>query len=1093
MPSSRQGLNTVFTSVEHDGQPNSTVTNSPSGPESATRQLEEHRIRGAAKPRETRRPARSPTMESDAIMASPVEISRRSSRFGPAEKSTMTPASSSSLDSELKGALYQYKSSAVDLATIQHQYNTLTHDEQEQTKERARWSKYSDSFPAIREDQARNLKVIERARKQSQIQIDQAKQEGENAINTIARIIFTTSIGSRAPESADTAATIGPSVNKHSEEVIGLKEQITSLKRELSHCQASHEREIADLRKELLRSIGVTANESVRINKLTDLAAEQESIKARLDKLSANKMDNIKVELESKLDKQSASMSQSLKAEIINELQPRLKAEIINELQPRLTESIKACYKPELEKLNGSVTTQITANLESQLKELDCLKSAMSTSDSAIATMKSEVSELSESIYTVVEYHKAIKDPFQTMVRESKARDQTVKQIAGQQDTQGSALQLLNDKISEIQDTLNGYEHLRSLGEDNKSRIENYKEELSTEQRSLRAQLDELHERQQASLVMVSRTDCQTPNTISEGEAAPLERLNRIDEHIKKLHSTLEAKEKVETDRDEAISKEIGQVWDSFLQLEKDIKKLAEESAEKESLGSTSLEQVVHDVKKLSHDHLDQAEKCAQLCTAMEQLATDVKTLSGTVNGRAENWSNLNGAVTLPNEARQQLDQLCSDQSSTSAALEQMKADMERLNASLSSMSDMSVPQNRPYQNTPTPPQTNNEDEVQPKIEALESKVDYFEMQINDKVKAMEYTLSSHGSRFNNMTTEPLIMSVVHTLQQLYPLQTLQINQNCLKQELSALKQELSLVLSLVQKQGETDGTVKQGFLDLQQETHNLKQEIHSLTTHQDLATQYPKPGILEIKKDLFNLTSKFDQLAQKSQVEEDIHKLVEKADTQAKHQTRSLEELQHNLHEFQASVVASRGTIEQDLSALKEKIETLERGSQGQAGRDVEELGQKFCDFEKTVTICKETIEQQLSGLKDSVESQADNQRRLEEKLNTQCQSYMEEAVDYVKKIDIRVEDLEKVSADVGKDVVGIQSDSDQGPVKMIPKRSTEAFRDGSLDRPRQKRKLAHLDDNSDSHWSEQSQQTASPSSRIKRGRRRPSRMRAD
>ena len=1055
-------------------------------------------------------------MESDAIMASPVEISRRSSRFEPSEKSTVTPASSSSLDTELRRALYQYKSSAVDLATIQHQYNTLTHDEQEQTRERARWSKYSDSFPAIREDQARNLKVIERARKQSQIQIDQAKQEGENAINTIARIIFATSIGSRAPESADPAATIGPSVNEHSEEVIGLKEQIASLKREFSHCQASHEREIADLRKELLRSIGVAANESVRINKLTDLAAEQESIKARLDKLSANKMDNIKVELESKLEKQSASISQSLKAEIISELQPRLKAEIINELQPMLkaeiinelqpslTESIKACYKPELEKLNESVTTQITANFESQLKELNSLKSAISTSDSAIATMKSEVSELSESIYTVVEYHKAIKDPFQTMVRESKARDQTVKQIAGQQDTQGSAIQLLNDKISEIQDTLSGYEHLRSLGEDNKSRIENYKEELGTEQRSLRAQLDELHERQQASLVMVSRTDCQTPNTISEGEAAPLERLNRIDEHMKKLHSTLEAKEKVETDRDEAISKEIGQVWDSFLQLEKDIKKLAEESAEKESLGSTSLEQVVHDVKKLSHDHLGQAKKCAQLCTAMEQLATDVKTLSGTANGRAENWSNLNGAVTLPNEARQQLDQLCSDQSSTSAALEQIKADMERLNASLSSMSDMSVPQNQPYQNTPTPPQTNNEDEVQPKIEALESKVDYFEMQINDKVKAMEYTLSSHGTRFNNMTTEPLIMSVVHTLQQLYPLQTLQINQNCLKQELNTLRQELS---NLVR---ETDGMVKQDFLD-------LKQEIHSLTTQQHLANQHPKPGIvLEIKEDLFNLTSRLDQLAQKSQVEVEIHKLVEKANIQAKHQTRSLEELQHNLHEFEASVVASRGTIEQDLSALKEKVETLERGltnlsaqdnsffSQGQAGRDFKELGQKFCDFEKTVTICKETIEQQLSGLKDSVESQADNQRRLEENLNTQCQSYMEEAVDYVKKIDMRVEDLEKassfkkgesVSADVGKeDVVEIQSDSDQGPVKMIPKRSTEAFRDGSFDRPRQKRKLAHLDDNSDGHWSEQSSQpTASPSSRLKRGRGRPSKMRAD
>lgn len=1047
-----------------------TCDNTDAGPE--------YRIRGLAKPPETTRPANSPTMQVDAIMPSPIEVSRRSSRFEPSEKSTpqaqipagaMTPASGSSSDAEtFIRALFQFKSSVVDLATRQFRCDALTHDEQEQTRERARWSKYSDTFPAIREDQARALKATERARNESQVQINQAKQENAEAIDTIARIIFGTSIGSRDPDLAGSAIGAAVKEPKQSEEVIALNEQIASLKLEFSHSQNRHEREIADLREELLRNISLAdmklerkiADESVRVNKLAKLTADQESIKADLDKLSANKMDKIKAELESKVDEQSASMTQSLKADVINEL------------QPRLTESIKSCYKPELDKLNDSITTQFTAkqkSLENHLNELrtetiasiisevkpELDKSAVSTSNSVFATLKSEVSELSESICSIAEYHKVIKDPFQSMMRESKTRDQAVKQIVGQQEVQGSAMQQLNDEISKIRNTLSDYNYVRSLGEDNKSRIEVYKDELNTEQKSLKAQLDATENKiceqlQQLQASPVNSTGCQTPSTVSEAQAVPLsldQRLNRMDDNIRKLHSRFEAKEKVETDRDEAVSKEIGQVWNVLIRLERDIKSKAFQSP-----SSTSLEQVVDDVKKLGQDHQSQAEKCTQLYTA------------------------LNNTANSQHEARQQLDQLRSDQLSTSAALQQIQAELGMLNKSRASLSDFSDLRH-------TSPQINsviNDDHVQPKIEALESKVDYFDTQ----VKALESTLSSHSSRFNNLSTEPMVMGVIHALQQLYPLQALQYNQHYLKQEVATIKQE-----------------AKQQILD-------IRQEISKLITQQDQIEEHRKQ---ELKQELFNLAYKQEQLVERLKAEREID---------GKKVAENLQTLITRLNSFEDS---ESHKLQMDM-LKKTDIQAKDQG------RDIEELKHEFHEFKVTVAACKETIERDISALKTSVkaQAQAEDQRKLEEKVDLQhheTERYMTDAVDAVSKTDLKVEDLnsriealeranasskgEKMPTEVGeiqgitmlqefdKVVMEIPSDSDQEHVKPIP--------NGSIDRPPYKRKRTHYNDNGNrysEHSSpcisveakkvgQSSQQTSSPSSRPKRGR--PAKARAD
>ncbi|KAL8849355.1 MAG: hypothetical protein Q9221_005653 [Calogaya cf. arnoldii] len=995
-------------------------------------------------------------------MASPIGISRRNSRFETSEKSTLqaqAPAAAPLLDAEsFSKALSQLKSTIVDLAAKQYRCDTLIQDEQRQTKEYARWSKYSDSYPAIGEDQTRNLKATERARNEAQSQVNQANQESDRAIETIARIFLAS--GSRAPGVADTV--IGPAVKDpigQSEEVINLKEQIASLKVGFIHSQNHHKREIEELRGQLLERVKVAETklegkltyESGRIQKLAEMNTEQERIKASVENLSANKWDKIRTEMESKVEKQSASISQSLKAEIVDEL------------QPRLTESIKSYYKPELDKLTDSITTRISANQESlekhmdelqtkkvalmasELKpELDSLKSAVSINSSAIATLKPEVSQLTESICSIAEYHETLKVPFQNMVRESTARDQAVKQISGQQEVQNSAMQGLSDKISEIQDTVSDYSHVRSLGEDNKSHIEVCRAELNTEQSSLKARIhaiekicEQLREQRQAS--PAKSADCQTPSTGSDGQAVTLDqRLARIDDNIRRLNSRFEAKEQEETERDDAVSNEIGQAWDRLLQLEENSRK-----------HSTSLEQVVSDMEKLSQDHQGQVDKWARLSTSMQQLATDLKILSNTANEQAEKWSSMGNAVNLANEVRQQLDHLRLNQSSTSAALQEIKAEIAMLNESRTSLSDMSVLRNQPYHNAHASPQINgvlDDNEVKPKIEALESKVDHFEMQMTDKVKAMESTLDSHGSRFNNLTTEPLIHSVLYAVQQLYPLQPLQNSHNFLNKEIGTVKQEFS---NLTQKQDqllqkleayrEIDGKRNAKIHDLIKASARTSDTEHRRSSSTDAATsvllsEHDKQIKDIIRKDevsntdIRNLTTRLDsykaslcvQKDEATHIKSDIQGLQTRLNTvanNAKEQQTNLGHVKDDFYKAQSETHLKANDLARDVQNQIQKLDLLEKKADAQGkeqARDIKELEHEFREYKESVVASTTTMERDLGALKHSI---SQDQTRDIEELRRDVRELKESVVTWKETIERSITNLSPLENSVSQD----------------------------------------------------------------------------
>ncbi|KAL9640235.1 MAG: hypothetical protein Q9204_000795 [Flavoplaca sp. TL-2023a] len=164
-----------------------------------------------------------------------------------------------------------------------------------------------------------------------------------------------------------------------------------------------------------------------------------------------------------------------------------------------------------------------------------------------------------------------------------------------------------------------------------------------------------------------------------------------------------------------------------------------------------------------------------------------------------------------------------------------------------------------------------------------------------------------------------------------------------------------------------------------------------------------------------------------------------------------------------------------------------------------IDELKQEVHRFKKTVIVSKEDIERSIDALKTSFKPQAEDQRKLEKKIDSQYQDdkgYMQDALAEVSKIDLRLEDLERTNpafkvdnhAEVrdtqndtqndtgpGKEIVDIDSDSDIEPVKSTSKRSRESLplsRNGSTERPPQKKKRTKRDDDdSDEVYNEYSQ----------------------
>ncbi|KAL9041954.1 MAG: hypothetical protein Q9180_000932 [Flavoplaca navasiana] len=170
----------------------------------------------------------------------------------------------------------------------------------------------------------------------------------------------------------------------------------------------------------------------------------------------------------------------------------------------------------------------------------------------------------------------------------------------------------------------------------------------------------------------------------------------------------------------------------------------------------------------------------SQNAPSLDQLAADVKRLGDTVGGQAKEWGAFKNAIKM---GRREL------------------VNMNPGQVEIHLVSPGS----------------------QIKLDAPGSKFDLLE-KVTEKVKAIECTLASHESRFNDATTTtttsttPLVNSVIHNLHQMYPIRTLQDmqnNQTYFQRQLEIFQQ---LRNTLIQSQHDMGREIKQDILGVGQD-----------------------------------------------------------------------------------------------------------------------------------------------------------------------------------------------------------------------------------------------------------------------------------
>ncbi|KAL8806894.1 MAG: hypothetical protein Q9182_001023 [Xanthomendoza sp. 2 TL-2023] len=750
-------------------------------------------------------------------MASPTELSRRDSHVDRSGKSTpqaptpvplTTPYVEPSVDFQsFVKAFSQYTESVVETATIQVRCEALKHDEQQQISEHDRWSKYFGSFIAIDEDQARGLTTIKKSKDHAQKQLNLAQKESEKAKNAIAKTIFAATTGRRIVDvDSDANGQMAKEASRHM--IQDLKDEIENLKQDIFEIRKRQDCEICDLQrtypsKKLVHEIENKLDkrivkEAERITGLANVAAKNDDVKKDLRKMENKHIQNaVKLEVE-KLSESFATRLMSQREDFKNDTEVA---------QAKTTKLLRSEFQSELQKHSDTAATKSTPEpvcssndldtsqaqeqelIRSEIKsETERLERLISTNTCTIASLEPQVSAFGECVDSFTGFRNTVENTIQNLKRDSASREKAIKNLESGQEALNSSIQHLTEQFNELSRNVDN--SIRGHGESCREE----RDQLRIEQISLKAQMasqESITERlrEQFPATLSGHTGAEVSNN-ENGDLAPsIQRLERdIEKRYRLLSRRLDERQHVEDTQDLYMKEHVEEVnnlhimlKDDLNQLTADVKTLNEERSQLKSDQlsiSTSLEQLKAEVKILSADNQGQAEQCTRLCTTLEKLLTDVKALSETMQGHAENYSHI--------------DQLRSENSSNLTDLKKLKADLTGLHETIGSSSERLMKlenhqremtglqeQARSNRSGPMPsphqsPRVNGftvtqDNQVKPKLEALDTKVELLENQVTDKVKSIESFVAAQEVRFNNLTTEPVVRSVVNQIEQRYP------------------------------------------------------------------------------------------------------------------------------------------------------------------------------------------------------------------------------------------------------------------------------------------------------------------------------------
>ncbi|KAL8712753.1 MAG: hypothetical protein Q9220_002961 [cf. Caloplaca sp. 1 TL-2023] len=345
--------------------------------------------------------------------------------------------------------LVQRDNNIIETVIARIRHDSLEKEEEQQTEEKSKFSKYTDNYPLMGEDLARNLKAIKSAKNQSRQLVHQAERASEQSARSIAEIILNTkpegightpmTVEIGASRRTDQGSCTDPAITVLKQDVDNLRLSVVkatsdhNLINEVASHQHSQAEEIATLRRESIRR-----NEG----KFIDLPDQVKELTSHV-----SKQDEVKKDLESRQNKKV----DSLKADVKDDFK-KLKNEVI-ELNRKHGSAVSIATKLETD----IAVLREDFNQQSQLDmkhTMEGLKDRIESTESRFAIMKETVEDVQRDLQSQSGSLLELKE---------QNHDKTMFQLQDLQEKQSSALKAMDkglehnlDKSNEMQSSLQG-------------------------------------------------------------------------------------------------------------------------------------------------------------------------------------------------------------------------------------------------------------------------------------------------------------------------------------------------------------------------------------------------------------------------------------------------------------------------------------------------------------------------------------------------------------------------------------------------------------------------------------------------------------
>ncbi|KAL8869785.1 MAG: hypothetical protein Q9174_004010 [Haloplaca sp. 1 TL-2023] len=637
----------------------------------------------------------------------------RSRRTSPKPKpptTSNTPTASSPSVQDFMKAFSEYTQSVVDIALVQNRCDTLSQDERRQKEEHDRWSKYHGSFAAIGEDHTRTLEATQRAKQQSEQTLSQAKQNGEQAMKIIADSMLAASSG-RLPVVVNDAAS-KTEARKQREEIADLWKEIDKLKMSNVKRKSDYHQlqDIAEEQKRHDKRIQELWKDSVQIPAFRDLEADVER--------TTKKLNNVSSASNTATKNVSALTDQTNRLTNLTSKQEAIIKDVTNKLDARKPNSSTSQMKTledEVDKTRESLKVIEAAhekfNSESSIRntEIQSLQRFKTEADSTLKDTAQRLEKLSQICNSIPKEPQVSKNQLSKLEMQLRSHE---KKLA----TQAAALEKSESKDTkdtaklrkDIDDARNGLETFQKF-------INSCTEEFQkvrTEQSSMAARIDEVELKHSKPSDEASK-DARTPPSVDMIANQSGVSLRDLEGKIQANLDKIEQLQKDEGGRDEMVSQDLDDLHNLYIK-----QKAACEEQFKTQKGS---------IDQLFTDR-------ASVSASMSQIKAEMDSLNGITN-----------SLSRDRDAQQPFwDQLSTLQKQFQEFQKPIQAQPVQTQQPQAQLSPLESPPVK--------------DELQPKIEGL-----------TDKVKAMESILATQESRWNNLTTEPMVSNVVYRMRQLYP------------------------------------------------------------------------------------------------------------------------------------------------------------------------------------------------------------------------------------------------------------------------------------------------------------------------------------